>query len=187
MSLFEIILIGIGLSMDAACVSMSNGMCYKAKLKNVLSIGLAFGLFQGIMPIIGYYAGSIFSDQISQYDHWLALILLSIIGGKMLYEAIWCKNPDDDSCLPTLTFKLLLVQAVATSIDALALGVSFAAMSVNIYLAATVIAVTTFVLSIISVFIGNKVGTRLNKKAEIFGGAILVLLGIKIFVEHMFF
>lgn len=187
MSLFEIILIGIGLSMDAACVSMSDGMCYKAKLKNVLSIGLAFGLFQGIMPIIGYYGGSIFSEQISQYDHWLALILLGIIGGKMVYEAVWGKEPESNSCEATLTFKLLLVQAVATSIDALALGVSFAAMNVNIYLAALVIAVTTFVLSIISVYIGNKVGTRLNQKAEIFGGVILILLGIKIFVEHMFF
>lgn len=183
--LIEIILIAIGLSMDAACVSMSNGMCYKSKFKQIFSIGLAFGLFQGIMPLIGYFAGSLFSKQISSFDHWLALILLIIIGGKMIYDAV--KDDEEISCRTKLTFKLLIVQAIATSIDALAIGVGFAAMNVNIYIAASIIAVTTFILSMIAVKIGEKIGIKLNQKAGIFGGTILILIGFKIFIEHMFF
>lgn len=183
--LIEIILIGIGLSMDAVCVSMSNGMCYKSKFKQIFCIGLAFGLFQGIMPLIGYFAGSLFSKQISAFDHWIALILLAIIGGKMVYDAI--KDDEEISCRTKLTFKLLIMQAIATSIDALAVGVSFAAMNVNIYIASSIIAVTTFILSMIAVYVGEKIGTKLNQKAGIFGGTILILIGMKIFVEHMFF
>lgn len=182
MGIVEIILIGIGLSMDASCVSMSNGMCYKLKLKMALCVGAMFGIFQGIMPIIGYYAGSIFSNTITAYDHWIALILLSIIGGKMIYDGI--KSDHDAECLTKLTFKALTIQAVATSIDALAVGVSFAALDVNIYWASLVIAVSTFVLSVVAVFVGNKIGTKLNRKAEIFGGVILVLIGLKILIEH---
>lgn len=190
MGLFEIILIGIGLSMDAAAVSASNGMCYKnIKLKKAVIIALAFGVFQGIMPLIGYYAGSIFSTAFAQVDHWIALVLLSLIGGKMLCEAF---KPDNDSecedCgAKTLTFKMLMIQAVATSIDALAVGVSFITISMNILLAVSVIAITTFILSLIAVYLGKKFGTLLNKKAEIFGGLILIGIGVKIFVEHMFF
>lgn len=184
MGIIEIFLIALGLSMDAVCVSMSNGMCYKTKFKTVLGIGVAFGAFQGIMPIIGYYAGSLFSKQISAFDHWIALVLLLIIGGKMIYDAI--KDESDDKCAVKLTVKLLLVQSIATSIDALAVGVSFAAMNTNIYLSASLIAITTFSLSIIAVYVGKKIGTKLNRKAEIFGGTILVLIGIKIFIEHMF-
>ncbi len=184
MSIIEIILIGIGLSMDAVCVSMSDGMYYKVKLKHALCIGLAFGVFQGVMPLIGYYAGSLFSKQISAYDHWIALILLSIIGGKMIFDAI--KGFENGMCIIKLTFKILLIQSIATSIDALAVGVSFAAMNVNIYLSAGVIALTTFILSVIAVYVGKKIGTKLNQKAGIFGGTILVLIGMKIFIEHMF-
>lgn len=184
MNIFEILLIGLGLSMDACAVSMTNGMCYKQiKLKHTLFIGLAFGVFQGIMPLIGYYAGSVFSSQIATIDHWIALILLCIIGGKMIYDGL---HHDSSCSIRPLTFKLLLLQGIATSIDALAVGVSFAAMNVNIYLAVALIAATTFILSIIAVWLGKKVGDKLNAKAEIFGGTILVLIGLKIFVEHTF-
>lgn len=169
--------------MDAVCVSMSNGMCYKARLKQAFLIALTFGIFQGVMPIIGYYCGSLFAEQIRGIDHWIALILLSIIGGKMIYDGL--KKEEESSCSLKLTAKVLLVQGVATSIDALAVGVSFAAMDVNIWAAALVIVVCTFVLSLIAVFAGKKIGTRLNARAEIFGGVILILIGLKIFIEHL--
>ena len=172
MSIVELLLIGIGLSMDACAVSMTNGMCYKPKFRQTFLIALSFGLFQALMPFIGYYAGSLFAEQISSFDHWIALILLGFIG--------------DEAC-PVKPFGLwlLLMQAVATSIDALAVGVSFAAVSANIYLAVSLIGATTFVLSFIAVRIGQWIGDKLNAKAEIFGGTILVLIGLKIFIEHM--
>lgn len=184
MGIYEIILIGIGLSMDAAAVSMTNGMCYKQiKLKHTLFIGIAFGFFQAAMPIIGFYAGSFFSDQIATTDHWIALILLAFIGGKMVYDGLH----HGSSCpLKPFTLKLLLLQAVATSIDALAVGISFAAMNVNIFVAAGVIAATTFIISVVAVLLGKKIGDKLNSKAEIFGGVILLFIGAKIFIEHMF-
>ncbi|WMJ23053.1 manganese efflux pump MntP family protein [Paludicola sp. MB14-C6] len=187
MSFIEILLIGIGLSMDAACVSMSNGMCFQnTRLKRALTIGLAFGLFQGLMPLIGYYAGSVFSEQISAFDHWIALVLLVFIGGKMIYDAL--KGSDDDSCSTNFTLKLLFVQAIATSIDALTVGITFAAIrNVNIYFAVSIIAITTFAFSVVAVYIGKKIGTKLNSKAELFGGTILILIGLKIFIEHMWF
>lgn len=184
MGLIEVFLIGIGLSMDAACVSMSNGMCYKLKVRVVIFIGLVFGFFQGLMPIIGYYCGSFFSRQISQFDHWIALVLLGSIGAKMLIDGI--KHKSDPECQLKFTMKLLAIQAIATSIDALAVGISFAAIeSVNIYVAAGIIAFTTFALSVIAVYVGKKIGTRLSQYAEIFGGTILIIIGIKIFLEHM--
>jgi putative Mn2+ efflux pump MntP len=186
MSFIEILLIGIGLSMDAVCVSMSNGMCFRdTKLKRALIIGLAFGVFQGLMPLIGFFAGSIFARQIAIIDHWIALVLLAFIGIKMIIDAI--KN-EEDSCPAKFTAKLLFVQAIATSIDALAVGVSFAALrDINILVAVCIIAITTFILSTMAVFIGKKIGTKLNSKAELFGGTILVLIGLKIFIEHMWF
>ena len=169
MGYFEIILIGIGLSMDAVAVSMTNGMCLKQMhVKHAFVTALAFGLFQGIMPLIGYFAGSVFAEKVNAIDHWLALILLGFIGGKMVYEAV--KSDEDHTVCKVLTFRLLLVQAIATSIDALAVGVSFAALTVNI----------------IAVYIGKKFGDLLKQKAEIVGGIILILIGLKIFVEHMF-
>lgn len=184
MGFIEVFLIGVGLSMDAVCVSMTNGMCYKLKLKMALCVGAVFGVFQGLMPVIGYYAASLFAKQIAAYDHWIALILLAIIGGKMLYDGI--KGGEEDSC-PVLNARTLLVQGVATSIDALAIGVSFAALStVNIFGAAGIIATCTFLLSVIAVFVGKKIGNKLGNKAEIFGGTILLLIGLKIFVEHVF-
>ena len=185
MNIFELLLIGLGLSMDACAVSMTNGMCYKQiRFKHTMFIGLSFGVSQGLMPLIGYYAGSIFSSQISVIDHWIALILLSVIGGKMIYDGL---HHDHTCSVKPLTSKLLLLQSIATSIDALAVGISFAAMNVNIYVAVSIIAGTTFVLSVIAVWLGKKMGDKLNSKAEIFGGTILILIGIKIFVQHTFF
>lgn len=166
---------------------MTNGMCdSKLKLNKSLLMAFMFGLFQGAMPLIGYFAGSAFSDKISAVDHWIALVLLGIIGGKMIYDGFFEKK-DEEENQSYITLKLLFAQAVATSIDALAVGVSFAAMNVNIYFAVSVIAATTFVLSLIAVFIGKKIGDKINNLAQIFGGSILVLIGLKIFIEHMFF
>ncbi len=186
MSILEILLIGIGLAMDASAVSASNGMAYKNITPRLtLYIALTFGLFQGVMPIIGYYAGSIFSEQFASVDHWIALALLSVIGIKMLYDALSGKE-DEAEGSNKLTIKMLLFQGVATSIDALAVGVSFAAMRTNIFIAAAIIACTTFTLSAVGVILGKNFGDKLNKKAEIIGGSILIIIGIKIFIEHMF-
>lgn len=185
MGYFEIILIGIGLSMDAVAVSMTNGMCLKQMcVKHAFATAFAFGLFQGIMPLIGYFAGSVFAAKVNAIDHWLALILLGFIGGKMVYEAV--TSDEGHTVCKVLTFRLLLVQAIATSIDALAVGVSFAALTVNIISSVCIIAATTFILSFIAVYIGKKFGDLLKQKAEIVGGIILILIGLKIFVEHMF-
>ncbi|MEG0570920.1 MAG: manganese efflux pump MntP family protein [Oscillospiraceae bacterium] len=186
MGFIEILSIAIGLSMDAASVSMTNGMCYKKqyKLRQTLLTALAFGIFQAVMPLIGYFAGTVFSGLFQAFDHWIALILLGIIGGKMLFDGI--RNEDEQKA-GEFSIKMLLVQAVATSIDALAVGVSFTNLVKNIGVAALIIGVTTFILSFIAVFIGKRLGDKLNSKAQIFGGTILILIGLKIFIEHMFF
>lgn len=177
----------IGLSMDACAVSISNGMCYgNIKKKQILSTAAAFGLFQAFMPVLGYMVGSTFSETISFLDHWIALILLGFIGGKMIIEALKeLKYPE--ACLnveKNLTFKTLMLQAVATSIDALAVGIGFAVIKVNILNAALSIGTITFINSIIGSNLGKKFGEMFKQKAEILGGAILVSIGLKIFLEH---
>lgn len=187
MGYIELFLVAVGLSADAFAVSVTNGMCKKnIRLGWTFIIAITFGLFQGVMPTIGYALGSTFTKFISQYDHIIALILLGFIGGKMLIDAI--KGDDEKGCdIARLTFGALLVQGVATSIDALAVGVSFAAMSVNIISAAAFICSVTFVLSFLAVLIGKKFGDLLNNKAGIFGGLILIGIGVKIFIQHTFF
>lgn len=174
--------------MDAFAVSITNGLCMKNITRaKALQIGLAFGLAQGIMPIIGYLAGQTFSRAISSLDHWVALILLGAIGGKMVVEAVkGMREPESCPVNGLLTTKMLILQAIATSIDALAVGVSLAVMSVNIWIASSFIACITFCFSIVGVYIGKKSGTFLKNKAELAGGVILVLIGIKIFAEHVF-
>lgn len=185
MGLLEIILVGIGLSMDAAAVSICNGMTMKnVTIKKATIISTLFGFFQGLMPIIGFYIGSLFSSFISNIDHYVAFILLTILGIKMIYEAI--ESKDEVQC-KEMTFKVLLLQSIATSIDALVVGLSFAALGINIYLGSSMIALTTFLICFIAVFLGKKFGKFLQNKAEIFGGIILILIGIKIFIEHLFF
>lgn len=183
----ELILLAIGLSMDAFAVAVTNGMCKKnIGLSKAIYIALTFGLFQGAMPCIGYALGSSLSAYINKFDHWIALILLSFIGGKMIYDSFESKDECfDENC--NLSFGQLMIQGVATSIDALAVGVSFAAMNVSIVISAPVICLVTFIISLVGVYIGLKSGAILNKKAQLVGGLILVGIGVKIFIQHMFF
>lgn len=173
--------------MDAMAVSISDGLCFqKLRRSGFFLIAFAFGLFQGLMPVVGYFAGQTFSAYIKSLDHWIALILLGFIGGKMVWEAIsQMRHPEEEICEKIFTLRLLVVQAVATSIDALAVGIGFAVMDVNIWSAAGFIAATTFVLSAAGVWIGKKFGSFLEEKAELLGGLILISIGIKIFVEHV--
>lgn len=186
MAITELILLAIGLSMDASAVSISNSICInKITLKHILQMALTFSVFQGIMPLIGYFAANNFSEIISRFDHWIAFILLSIIGGKMLHESIKAKDKEDCSIFK-LTLKLVFLQAIATSIDALAIGVSLSALKVNIYYSVTIISIVTLVLCTVAILISKKFGNHLGKRAGLVGGLILVAIGLKIFIEHMF-
>lgn len=186
MNLALIFITGLGLSMDAFSVSVSNGLCMsRIQFAKAFMIAFAFGLAQAIMPAIGYFAGTLFSGYIEKIDHWVAFVLLAVIGIKMICEAVEeIKNPTNEC--KTISFKLIFVQAIATSIDALAVGVSFAALKTNIWLASSIIGLTTFVLCLPAVYIGKKVGGLFKEKAEILGGVILVGIGIKILLEHLF-
>jgi manganese efflux pump family protein len=187
MAITELVLLAIGLSMDASAVSISNTLCIKkVSIKNVLQMAFIFAIFQGIMPLIGYFAASAFAEAINKFDHWIAFILLSVIGGKMLHEAI-TEDIGQDNCIFALTFKLLLIQAIATSIDALAVGVSLSALNVNIYYSIAIISIVTFGCCTIAVIIAKRFGKLLGKWAGIAGGIILIAIGLKIFIEHMFF
>ncbi|MBQ9375138.1 MAG: manganese efflux pump [Ruminococcus sp.] len=186
MGIVELLLLAIGLSMDAFAVSVTNGLCLKKTAwKTALACGICFGLFQGVMPTIGFALGKTFTRYITSIDHYIALVLLAFIGGKMVIESF--KKDEDSENTFTLTLGLLLVQGVATSIDALAVGVSFAALSVDIVFAAAFICCVTFVFSYAGVYIGKKFGTILNSKAQLVGGLILIGIGLKIFIEHTFF
>jgi len=179
MNILEIILIGIGLSMDAVAVSMTNGMVYKNTTKaKLLAMPLFFGFFQGFMPVIGYYAGGIFSEFITKYAGIFVLIILGFIGSNMMKEGLSSDKDENDSNA-SLTFKLLLFQAIATSIDAFAVGIGFSAMNVNILSSTLIIGTTTAICSLIAIFIGKKFGNLLGKKAEIFGGIILIIIAVK--------
>ena len=189
MGSMELFLIALGLSMDAFAVAVTNGMCAKnMRMGWAFATALTFGLFQGVMPTIGYLLGQTFTEYIARFDHVIALVLLGFIGGKMLLEAM--KKEDKDACDPrgtVLGLRFLLLQGVATSIDALAVGISLSALRVNIVSSAAFIALITFLCSYGGVFIGKRFGSILNRKAEIAGGIILIGIGIKIFVEHTFF
>lgn len=186
-SALTLLLLAVGLSMDAFAVSISNGLCArKIQAKQAFQTAFAFGLAQGVMPLLGYLAGQTFSGAISFLDHWVALLLLGVIGGKMVVEAVReMRAPDSCPTSGVLTLRMLVLQAIATSIDALAVGIGFAVMNVNVWLASGFIACVTFVFSFAGVYIGKKSGAFLKTKAELAGGAILVLIGVKIFVEHM--
>lgn len=178
--------IALGLSMDALAVSVSNGMCHRETRALALKTALTFGGFQAAMPIAGYYAGQIFSASISFLDHWIALILLSIIGGKMIITAaIELKHPEKCRVRTEITWGTLVTQGIATSIDAFTVGISFAVLRANILVAATFIGVVTFALCLPGAFLGRRFGSRTQQRAEILGGIILVAIGLKIFVEHM--
>ena len=186
MGIIEIIILSIGLAMDATAVSMTNGMNdTQIKIKKIVLIGLTFGIFQAIMPLLGYLFGTLFVEFVEQIDHWIALVLLGFLGFQMLREGL--SKKDEEEKVKELGIKMLFLQGVATSIDALAVGISFASLRVNIVYAVLSIGVITTMLSIIGVLIGKKFGDLLNNKASILGGIILISIGIKIFIEHMFF
>lgn len=187
MDFITLLFLSAGLAMDAFAVSITNGLCYPhLKAKHALYNGLAFGFFQAAMPVLGYLVGRTFSGAIRAIDHWIALILLTAIGGNMIREAITgLKHPKEECSRTPFSFKLLFVQGIATSIDALAVGVSFAVMEVNILSAASFIGIITFTFSFSGIWIGKKFGGLLKERAELAGGLILVVIGIKIFLEHM--
>ncbi|MBQ6992578.1 MAG: manganese efflux pump [Clostridia bacterium] len=183
MGVIEIILISIGLAMDAFAVSVCKGLSMKKmSWKKAIIVGLYFGIFQAGMPIIGYFLGVHFEDLVVKVDHWIAFILLGAIGANMLKEAF---SKEDECPDDSVNFKTMIVLAIATSIDALAVGITFAFLRTNIVLAFSTIGAITFVLSMLGVKIGNKFGSKYERKAEIAGGIILILLGLKILLEHL--
>lgn len=184
MGIIEIIILSISLAMDAFAVSVCKGLSMKKiDWKKAVIIGLYFGIFQAGMPIIGYFLGSFFEEAITSIDHWIAFILLAAIGGNMIREAL--KGEDESDSNDNVDFKTMIVLAIATSIDALAIGITFAFLNVNLPIALSSIGLITFALSIVGVKIGNKFGDKYESKAEIAGGVILIVLGLKILLEHL--
>ena len=185
MKIWEIILIALGVSMDAFAVSICKGLSCKDKpIKTGFVCGTWFGLFQFLMPVIGFFVGSLFAGFIESFDHWIAFVLLGLIGGNMIKEAF---SKEEEKVSNELSFLKMLVFAIATSIDALAVGITFALLKVNIWVCAGIIGVFTFVCSFIGAIIGRKFGEKFKNKAEILGGIILIFLGIKILIEHLIF
>ena len=183
----ELLLLAVGVSMDAFAVSICKGLSVrKAGLKEMSICGVWFGGFQALMPLIGFFLGALFYDAISQFDHWIAFLLLALIGANMLWEAFSKEEECKDCKGGDFRFKTMFVMAIATSIDALAVGISLAmAGNVNIWHAIAFIGVITCLMSGLGVKIGNVFGSRFEKKAEITGGVILILLGLKILLEHL--
>ena len=185
MGLIELFLIAVGLSMDAFAVSVCKGLAMpKCTFKKAAIVGLWFGGFQALMPAIGYILGAQFQEAIASIDHWIAFVLLALIGGKMIHEAL---DNDEEEADASLDVKPMFLLAVATSIDALAIGITFAFLKVNIIPAVCFIGIVTFIISFAGVKIGNVFGARYKNKAEIVGGVILILLGLKILLEHLGF
>lgn len=182
--LFTSLVLGVGLAMDACAVSMANGFSEPdMKTKKTILIALMFGLFQGLMPLIGYFIGSTVITYIEKFIPWIALIILGFLGGKMLFDAVKHQENQEETIKEKLTFKGLIIQALATSIDALSVGITIADYAVSeAIICSSIIGVVTFAISFGSVFIGKKFGTKLGTKAEIFGGIVLILIGIEIFV-----
>ena len=182
MSLLELVLIAIGLAMDAFAVSICKGLSLKKMEWNkALLCGVFFGGFQALMPLIGYALGSSFQEMIESVDHWIAFILLSIIGGSMIRDSF----NDEDDVKEGFDVKTMVVLAISTSIDALAVGVGFAFLKVNIWTSTAIIGIITFVLSTIGVKVGSAFGSKFKNKAELAGGVILILIGLKILLEHL--
>ena len=183
MSILELFVIAVGLSMDAFAVAICKGLSVeKAEIKHCLITGLYFGGFQALMPLIGFFLGEKFQVLITRYDHWIAFVLLALIGGNMIKESL---DKEQDALPPSFDFRAMLPLAVATSIDALAVGVTFAFLQVNILWAVALIGVTTFAFSWAGVKVGNLFWAKFKSRAEFFGGAVLILMGIKILLEHL--
>lgn len=184
MSIVSVILTAIGLAMDAFAVSLTVGMAVKDEEKNKIAIkcGIYFGIFQGVMPLIGWALGIRFTRYIQKVDHWIAFVLLCLIGVKMIADSLKSKEEEEVQEYSNKTFVIL---AVATSIDALAIGVTFAFLKINIISSVIIIAVITFVFSVAAVYLGKVIGCFIKNKAGILGGIILIIMGIKILLEHL--
>ena len=185
MNIWTLFVLAVGVSMDAFSVSICKGLATRTvRPKHMILAGLWFGGFQALMPLIGFLVGNTFGHYIEAYDHWIAFILLGFLGGKMIFEAL--KGDEEEACCGSFAVKEMFLMAVATSIDALAVGVSLAILpNVNIGWAVTFIGITTFLFSAIGVKIGNIFGARYKSRAELAGGIILFLVGLGIFLEHM--
>ena len=194
MGITEILVLAVGLSMDAFAVSVCKGLAMnKVLIRHAVTCGIWFGVFQAVMPLIGYFIGNNFASYIVGIDHWIAFALLAIIGGNMIYEVL--KGDEEADYDDSLGIKIMFMMAVATSIDALAVGITFVCVPVNITelvnftintsIAAGLIGITTFSLSCVGVKVGSIFGTKYKDKAELAGGLVLVILGIKILVEHL--
>ncbi len=183
MDVIEILMIAVGVSMDAFAVSICKGLSVQdLRPKHAGITALWFGGFQALMPLAGFFLGVSFAGFVESVDHWVAFVLLGIIGGNMLKESFQKEEPDVD---PDFSLRTMLAMAVATSIDALAIGVSFAFLRVNIWAAVLMIGLTTGIFSAVGVYIGNMFGSRYKSKAEFVGGFILIFMGVKILIEHL--
>ena len=183
MGIIEIILISISLAMDAFAVSICKGLSMKnMNWKKAIIIGLYFGIFQALMPTIGYFLGISFKSLVTSIDHWIVFILLLFIGGDMIKESF---SKEDSNTNDDIRFKVMIILAIATSIDALAVGITFAFLNTNIIFTFSLIGIITFILSVIGVKIGNKFGNKYENKAQFTGGLILILIGLKILLEHL--
>lgn len=185
MNFLELIILAIGLSMDAFAVAIGKGLSMKkSDFKKALIVGLYFGGFQAGMPLIGYLLGTQFESKITAIDHWIAFALLSFIGINMIREAL-SDDDDDEADTASLAFKNMIILSIATSIDALAVGVTFAFLKVNILFAVTTIGICTFLLSAMGVKLGSVLGNKYKSRAEILGGIILIAMGLKILISHL--
>lgn len=183
MGFIEIIFIGIGLAMDAFAVSVCKGLSMKKmNWKKAIIIAIYFGFFQAFMPIIGYILGTSFETLITSIDHWIAFVLLVLIGGNMIKESF---DDEIEKRTDDVSFKTMIVLAIATSIDALAVGITFGCFQVNLLFSIIIIGIITFILSMIGVFLGYKFGDKFQNKAELLGGIILICIGLKILLEHL--
>ncbi len=188
MNILNILLIALGLSMDAFAVSVTNGIIIeRIKIRHAFMISMSFGIFQAVMPVIGWAGGLAFRKYIESFDHWIAFILLLYIGAKMIFESFKSDEDEKKVCAEKscLNPRVLVLMSIATSIDALAVGITFSILNVAIVMPVVIIGTITFIVCFIGVFIGKSVGHFFEKKIEIFGGAILIIIGLKILVEHV--
>ena len=186
MSIIEIALIGVGLAMDAFAVSICKGLAMRRmNYKKAIIIAAFFGVFQALMPALGYVLGTTFANKIAAIDHWIAFILLALIGANMIKEAL---SSDDDECQDdSLRLGDLIMLSIATSIDALAVGITFAFFNMSLLLSVSMIGIITFIICVIGVKVGNVFGEKYKSKAELAGGLILIVMGAKILIDHLFF
>lgn len=186
MTILDIIVLAIGVSMDAFAVSIAKGLATQhLRPRHYTSVAMWFGGFQALMPLLGYFVGARFASVVNSYDHWIAFGLLALIGGKMLYDTLFGGDDEEEGESADFRFKTMFVMAVATSIDALAVGISLAFLQVNIWLSIAIIGLTTGSFSALGLRLGNIFGSRYKRPAEITGGVMLVLIGLKILIEHI--